>query len=55
MKTGRPSLVHGGTSNVLEGGSGGGHDETGECRRGSVDMSAGEKVESVGGGEGDDG
>ena len=50
MKTGSSS-VHAGISDMLEGG----HVETGECRRGSVEMSAGEMVESVGGGGGDDG
>ena len=54
VKTGSSS-VHVGRSDVSDGGLGGGHVETGEGRRGSVEMSEGEMVESVGGGEGDDG
>ena len=54
VKTGSSS-VHVGRSDVSDGGLGGGHVGTGEGRRGSVEMSEGEMVESVGGGEGDDG
>ena len=49
------SAVHAGISDMSGGGLGGGHVETGELRRGSVEMSAGKVVVSVGGGGGDDG
>ena len=54
MKSGS-SAVHAGISDMSGGGLGGGHVGTGELGRGSVDMSAGKVVESVGGGGGDDG
>ena len=54
MKTGGSSEPAG-ISDMSEGGLGGGHVEPGGFRRGSVEMSVGAMVESVGGGGGDDG